>query len=69
VSENRGLSGIFGSQRKEVTGERRKLHNEELIDFYCSIYIVRVIETRMRWAGNVAVWGRERFIQGFSGNI
>jgi hypothetical protein len=33
VSENRVLRKIFGSERKEVTGEWKKLHNEELHDF------------------------------------
>ena len=36
VYENRVLRGIFGSKRDEVTGEWRKLHNEELNDLYCS---------------------------------
>ena len=35
---------IFGPKRDEVTGEWRKLHNEELNDLYCSPYIVRVIK-------------------------
>jgi hypothetical protein len=37
-----------------MTGEWRKLHNEELNDLYCSSNIVRVIKWRMRWAGHVA---------------
>jgi hypothetical protein len=36
VFENRVLSGVFGSKRDEVTGEWRKLHNEELHDLYSS---------------------------------
>ena len=36
VFENRVLRRIFGSKRDKVTGEWRKLHNEELSDLYCS---------------------------------
>ena len=59
--ENRVLRRIFGPKRDEVTGKRRKLHNEELNDLYCSTNIVRVIKLRiMRWAGHVASMGDRR---------
>jgi hypothetical protein len=55
VFENRVLRRIFGSKRDEVTGGWRKLHNEELHNFYSSPSIVRMIKPRvMRWAGYVA---------------
>ena len=66
--ENRVLRRIFGPRRNEVTGEWRKLHNEELNDLYCSTNIVRVIKSRMGWAGHVArMGGEERCIQSFGG--
>jgi hypothetical protein len=46
VFENRVLRRIFGSKRDEITGEWRKLHNEELDDLYCPPHIVRVIKSR-----------------------
>jgi hypothetical protein len=46
VSENRVSRRIFGPNRDEVTGEWRKLHNEELNNLYSSPNIVRVIKSR-----------------------
>jgi hypothetical protein len=40
VFENRALRRIFGQERDEVTGEWRKLHNEELHDFYSSPSVI-----------------------------
>jgi hypothetical protein len=52
---------VFGPKRDEVTGEWRKLHNEELNDLYSLPNIVRVVKSRrMRWAGYVARRGEER---------
>jgi hypothetical protein len=69
VFENRVLRRIFGPKRDKVTGEWRKLPNEELNDLYCSPNIVRGIKSRrMGWTGHVArVRGQERCIQGFGG--
>jgi hypothetical protein len=52
---------LFGPKRDEVTGEWRKLLNEELNDLYSSPNFVRVVKSiRMRWAGHVARMGEER---------
>jgi hypothetical protein len=59
--ENRVLRRIFGPKRDEVTGEWRKLHNEELYGMYSLPNIVRVIKSRrLRWAGYVACMGEGR---------
>jgi hypothetical protein len=46
VFENKVLRRIFGSKRDEVTGEWRRLHNEELYALYSSSNIIRVIKSR-----------------------
>jgi hypothetical protein len=66
VFENKVLRRIFGPKRDEVTGEWRRLHNEELYALYFSPNIRVIKSRRLRWAGHVARMG-ERCIQGFSG--
>ena len=61
VFENRVLRRVFGPKRDDVTGEWRKLHNEELSDLYSLPNIVRVVKSRrMIWAGHVARMGEGR---------
>jgi hypothetical protein len=58
---NRVLRRIFGPKRDEVTGEWRKLHNEELRDLYSSPSIIRItMARRMIWTGHVARMGERR---------
>jgi len=62
VFENSVLRRIFGSKRDEVTGEWRKIHNEELNNMY-SPNIVRVIQSRrMIWASHVVRMGDRRVV-------
>ena len=69
--ENRVLRRVFGPKRDEVTGEWRKLHNDELSDLYSLPNIVWVVKSRrMRWAGHVARMGRGERCTGFCwGNL
>ena len=61
VFENKVLRRVFGPKRNELTGEWRKLRNEELNNLYSLRNIVRVVKSRrMRWAGHVARVGEDR---------
>jgi len=52
---------IFGPRENKVTGEWRRLHNEEINDLYSSPDIVRLIKSRrMKWMGHVAYMGERR---------
>jgi hypothetical protein len=63
VFENRVLRRVFGPKRDEVTGEWRKLHNEELSDLYPLPSNVRVVKSRrMRWTGHVTRMGEGRSV-------
>jgi len=55
VFENMVLKSICGSEREEMSGEWRKLRNEELNNLYPSRSVICVIKSRrMRWAAQVA---------------
>jgi len=59
--ENMVLRRIFQLMKDVVTGEWRKLHNEQLNVLYCAPNIVRVIKwRRMRWAAHVERMGKRR---------
>jgi hypothetical protein len=61
VFENRVLRRKFGPKRDEVTGQWRKLHNEEVYNFYSSPNIIKQIKPRrLRWAGHVLRMVEER---------
>ena len=66
VFENRVLRRIFGPKRDEITGEWRRLHNEELCALYFLPNVIRVIKSRrMRWAGHATRMGRGEVHPGF----
>jgi hypothetical protein len=61
VFENRVLRRIFGPEREEVTGELRKLRNEELHELYSSPSIIRIMKSRrMRWVGHITRMGEKK---------
>ena len=64
VFENRVVRSVFGPKRDEVTGEWRKLHNEEFSNLYSLPNIVREVKSRrIRWAEHVACLGEGRGVQ------
>jgi hypothetical protein len=67
VFENRVLRRIFGPRRDEVTGERRKLHSEELHNLYSSPDIIRQVKVN-EVAGACGMHGRgEKSVHSFGG--
>jgi len=61
VFEYRVLRRIFRPKREELTGEWRKLHNEELNDPYFSPNFVRLVKwRRMGWVWRAARMGERR---------
>jgi hypothetical protein len=57
-----GAKEDIWTERDEMTGDCRKLHNEELLNLYPSLSIITMIKTRrMRWAGHVARRGRRGY--------
>jgi hypothetical protein len=63
--ENSVLRRLLGSMRDEVTGEWRKLYNEQLNDLYCLPNIVWLIKSRrIKWTGNVVIMGVRRGVYG-----
>jgi hypothetical protein len=70
VFENRVLRRIFRSKRDEVTGEWRKLHNEELNDLYCCSPSFMWLIKKTEIGGACSMFGaQEGFIQVFGGRV
>jgi hypothetical protein len=66
VFENRMLRRIFGPTRGEVTGDWKKLHNEELHNLYSLPNIIIIIKSmRIKWAGHIAGMGRRGMHVGY----
>ena len=64
VCENWVLGKKFGPKRKDITGNWRKLHSEELHDLYSSPNVIRVLKSRrIVLAGYVAYMGEKKYIQ------
>jgi len=57
--DNRVPRMMCGPKREEVTGDWRKLHNEQLHGSCCSVHIIGLIKSR-RWAGHVAGMAKKR---------
>ena len=60
VFENMVFMRVFGPERDEVTGEWRKLHNEELNVLYCSPSIFRVKKSRNEISGACSTYGGDK---------
>jgi hypothetical protein len=68
VFENGVLRRIFGPKRDDVTGEWRKVYNEELHDLYSLPNIIRIMKSRrIRWVGHVSRMGEKRNTYRFFG--
>jgi len=68
VFENRVLRRIYGPKRDDITGEWRKLHNEELNDFCSAANIIQVIKKNEMGRTCGMYRGENRCIQGFGGD-
>jgi len=70
VLESTVLRRMFGPKRDKVTGEWRRLHNEEVNDLHFLLNIIQVIKSvRMRWSEQVVWWGREEVNTGLCWGI